>query len=283
MSPVNSPANFDFHCHSVVSDGLLPPAELARRAAANGVDLWALTDHDAIGGLPEAAAAAAECGMGFISGVEISIEWQGTPIHIVGLGFDPQAPALVSGLENLREGRVERARRMAEALAAIGIPGVFAGAMRYAGNPSLISRAHFARYLVEAGVAKDVPSVFQYYLTPGKPGYVDHRWATLEDAIGWIGAAGGVAVVAHPARYKVSNGELRRFLDAFKDTGGQGLEVVCGSHTPDHVLHFARLARHYGFHASRGSDFHGPGESYVDLGRLPGLPEDLKPIWRLVG
>jgi predicted metal-dependent phosphoesterase TrpH len=150
----------------------------------------------------------------------------------------------------------------------------------FATNPSLISRAHFARYLVSIGIARDVPVVFQSYLTPGKPGYVDHRWATLEEAIGWINAAGGVAVVAHPGRYKMSGGDMRRFLDDFKDTGGQGIEVTCGSHSPDHVMHFARLARHYAFHASRGSDFHGPQESYVDLGKLPQLPEDLKPVWR---
>ncbi len=171
---------------------------------------------------------------------------------------------------------------MGEALAAIGIPGVYEGAVCFATNPSLISRAHFARYMVSIGIARDVSSLFQSYLTPGKPGYVDHRWATLEEAIGWINAAGGVATVAHPGRYKMSGGDMRRFLDDFKDTGGQGIEVTCGSHSPDHVMHFARLARHYAFHASRGSDFHGPQESYVDLGKLPQLPEDLKPVWRLI-
>lgn len=280
--PVN-PANFDFHCHSVVSDGLLPPSVVAGRAAANGVDLWALTDHDDLGGLTEARATAEQLGMGFVNGVEISIEWKAIPIHIVGLGFDAVHPALSGGLAALREGRIERARRMGEALAAIGIPGVFEGALTYATNPSLISRAHFARYMVSIGIARDLPGIFQHYLTPGKPGYVDHRWVTLEEAIGWIKAAGGVAVVAHPGRYKtMSNGDQRRFLDDFKDLGGQGIEVTCGSHSPDHVLHFARLARHYAFHASRGSDFHAPEESYVDLGKLPPLPEDLKPVWRLL-
>ena len=277
-----TPVNFDFHCHSVVSDGTLAPAVLAQRAAGNGVDLWALTDHDDLGGLAMAKAAADEAGIGFVTGVEISIEWRAVPIHILGLGFDAAHPVLCEGLEGLRLGRLERARRMADALAAIQIPGVFEGALRYAGNPNLISRAHFARYLVEIGIAKDVPSVFQHYLTPGKPGYVDHRWASLADAVGWITAAGGVAVVAHPGRYRMSGGDMRRFLDDFKAVGGQGIEVVCGSHSADHVLHFARLARHYAFHASRGSDFHGPEESYVDLGRLSQLPEDLKPIWRLV-
>jgi 3',5'-nucleoside bisphosphate phosphatase len=277
-----TPANFDFHCHSAVSDGLLPPAEVARRAATNGVDLWALTDHDDLGGLAAAGAAAAEAGMDFVPGVEISIEWKGVPIHIVGLGFDPAHPALSGGLDDLRIGRVERAKRMGDAMAAIGIPGVYEGALCFVTNPSLISRAHFARYLVSIGIARDIPGVFQHYLTPGKPGYVDHRWATLQDAIGWIAAAGGVPVVAHPGRYKMSGAQMRQFLDDFKDLGGQSIEVTCGSHSPDHVMHFARLARHYAFHASRGSDFHGPEESYVDLGKLPQLPEDLKPVWRLV-
>ncbi len=277
-----TPTNFDFHSHSVVSDGLLPPQDVARRAAANGVDLWALTDHDDLGGLAVARQAAEEAGMAFENGVEISIEWQGVPIHIVGLGFDAAHPVLSDSLNELRMGRIERAKRMGEAMAAIGIPGVYEGALCFATNPSLISRAHFARYMVSIGIARDVPGVFQHYLTPGKPGYVDHRWATLADAIRWITTAGGVAVVAHPGRYKMSGGDMRRFLDDFKDLGGQGLEVTCGSHSPDNVMHFARLARHYALYASRGSDFHGPEESYVDLGKLPQLPEDLKPVWRLI-
>ena len=277
-----NPVNFDFHCHSSVSDGFLSPAELAARAAGNGVDCWALTDHDDLGGLAEAAQAAQAVGLNFVSGVEISIEWRETPIHVVGLGFDPLHPALMDGLETLRSGRLERARRMGDALAAIGIPGVFEGAMTYVTNLNLISRAHFARYLVSIGIARDTSSVFQHYLAPGKPGYVDHRWASLGDALGWIRAAGGVAVVAHPGRYKMSGGDMRKFLDEFKDCGGQAIEVASGSHSPDHVLHFARLARHYAFHASRGSDFHGPEESYVDLGRVMPLPLDLKPVWRLI-
>ncbi len=275
--------NFDFHSHSTTSDGLLPPAEVARRAAANGVDCWALSDHDDLGGLDEAEATAVELGMRFVPGVEISIEWKSTPIHVLGFGFDRHHPALTEGLMSLRSGRIERAHRMSEALEAINIPNVFEGALRYAGNPNLVSRAHFARYLVEIGIAKDTSSVFQHYLTPGKPGYVDHRWATLEEALTWINAAGGVAVVAHPGRYKsLSNKEMMNFLGDFKDMGGKGIEVVSGSHSPSHLLHFARLTRYFDLHASRGSDFHGPTESYVELGQLPHLPLDLKPIWRLV-
>jgi len=252
------------------------------RAAGLGVSHLALTDHDDIDGLSEAAAAAAPLDLTLINGVEISIEWKGTPIHMVGLGFDRHHAGLLAGLDSVRSGRVERAKRMGEAFAAIGIPGVFEGAMSYAGNPLLISRAHFARHLVASGLFKEPRQVFDHYLVPGKPGYVEHRWASLEDALGWIHAAGGVAVVAHPGRYKISNGDMRRFLSEFKDLGGDAVEVVCGSHSPDHVLHFARLVRHFGLHASRGSDFHGPKESYVDLGCLPQLPEDLKPVWRLL-
>lgn len=273
-----SDLNWDFHCHSTASDGLLPAAEVARRAAGNGVQLLALTDHDDLAGLAPARAVADELGMGFVNGVEVSIEWEGTSFHVVGLGFDAEHPVLNEGLASIRAGRMDRARRMAEALDAIAIRGALEGAMAFAENPHLISRAHFARYLVQIGLCKDVHSVFENYLTPGKPGYVDHCWATLEDAVAWIRAAGGVAVVAHPGRYKISNGALRRFLGEFKDAGGEGIEVVTGSHSPDQVHHFARLARHYGFLASRGSDFHGPQESYTDLGRLAALPDDLTPL-----
>ena len=274
--------NWDFHCHSSISDGLLPPAQVVARAAANGVDLLALTDHDAIDGLAEAEVAAREAGIGLMPGVEISIEWQGTPIHIVGLRIDAACPSLVEGLAALREGRIERARRMAVALEKVGIPGAFEGALRYAANPSLVSRAHFARYLVERGVCDEVKRVFDRYLVPGKPGYVEHQWATLADATEWISAAGGIAVVAHPARYKLNNGAVRRFLEEFAAHGGQAIEVVCGSHTPDNVRQFARLATDLGLYASRGSDFHGPAESIVDLGRMSELPEGQRPVLELL-
>ncbi|MDR1887938.1 MAG: PHP domain-containing protein [Zoogloeaceae bacterium] len=279
---MSSPVNFDFHCHSAISDGILSPSQVVAWAAGLGVSHLALTDHDDISGLAEARQAAEDAGIVFVNGVEISIEWREIPIHVVGLGFDVEHPGLLAGLESLRGGRVERARRMGEAFAAIGIPGVFEGAMRYAANPQLISRAHFARYLVEIGLFKETSRVFDHYLKPGKPGYVEHRWASLADALGWIQAAGGVAVVAHPGRYKMSSGEMRRFLEDFKDKGGRALEVVCGSHTPEHARHFARLARQFDFYASRGSDFHDPDERYVNSGPLAPLPEDLKPVWRLL-
>lgn len=274
--------NWDFHCHSSVSDGLLPPAQLVARAAANGVDLLALTDHDAIDGLDEADAAAQANGLRLMPGVEISIEWKGTPIHIVGLGIDRKSEVLANGLEALRSGRIDRARRMSAELEKVGITGAFDGALRYAQNPALVSRAHFARYLVERGVCDEVKRVFDRYLVPGKPGYVEHQWATLADATDWIAAAGGVAVVAHPARYKLNMRQIRDFLADFVAHGGQGIEVVCGSHTPDNVRQFAQLANDFGLYASRGSDFHGPAESVVDLGRMSELPTGSRPVLDLL-
>ncbi len=271
--------NVDLHCHSTASDGLLAPAEVARRAAANGVELLALTDHDDIAGLAAAGETASAMGMAFVSGVEVSIEWEGVQIHVVGLNFDPDNRVLNDGLAGIRSGRVDRARRMSAELEKIGIAGAYEGAMRYAENPSLISRAHFARYLVEAKVCRDVRSVFDHYLVPGRPGYVDHRWASAQDCVSWIHSAGGLAVLAHPARYKLSSGALRRFLGEFRDLGGDAIEVVSGSHSLDDVGVFGRIAREFGFMASRGSDFHGPQESYVDLGMLGYLPDGLKPVW----
>jgi predicted metal-dependent phosphoesterase TrpH len=278
LSPV---LNCDLHCHSTASDGLLPADEVVRRAAANGVDRLALTDHDDLGGLLAARAAADEVGMLFTNGVEISIEWEGLQIHILGLAFNVDDAQLNTGLATIRSGRLDRAQRMSADLEKIGVCNTFAGAMHFAKNPSLISRAHFARYLVASGVCKDVRSVFESYLVPGRPGYVDHRWATLADSIGWVCGAGGIAAVAHPGRYKLSNRDMRRFLAEFKDLGGQAIEVMSGSHSQENVGTFARLANEYGFLASRGSDFHGPGESYVDLGKLPPLPDGLKPVWEL--
>lgn len=270
----------DLHCHSTVSDGLLPPAEVARRAADRGIELWALTDHDEVAGLAEARAVAEERGVRFLDGSEISISWRDdASFHVVGLGIDPAHPALGAGLKAIRDGRDGRAHHIAAELEKIGIHGAYEGAARHAEKASLIGRAHFARFLVERKISPDVKSVFDHYLAKGKPGYVPHEWATLEDALRWIGGAGGVAVLAHPLRYRVSRDELRTFLGEFKDRGGQGIEVACGAHTAEEVRECARLARHFGLKASVASDFHGPGESYADLGMTPPLPDDLVPIW----
>ena len=274
--------NADLHCHSVVSDGTLTPEELAARAAANGVELWALTDHDEVGGQERAAAAAKACGIRYVCGVEVSVTFLNQTVHIVGLGVDPENTALRAGLTATRGGRTARARDMAAELARVGIPGVFEGALKYVGNPELISRSHFARYLVEAGICPDTNSVFRKYLAQGKPGYVPHRWASLGDAVGWITGAGGVAVIAHPARYKFSANEEFALFTEFKGHGGAGVEVVTGSHTSAEYLTYGAAATDYGLAASRGSDFHSPNESHTDLGSLPYLPGTLTPVWELL-
>ncbi len=271
--------NADLHCHSTASDGTLQPREVVRRAHANGVDLLALTDHDELLGLPEAAGAAAELGLRFVPGVEISVSWLDQTLHVVGLGIDPSNEALIAGLAQVRGGRDGRAERIAAELDRIGIRGALAGALRYADNPALVSRAHFARYLVEIGISKNVHDVFLHYLARGKPGYVEHVWATLEEAMGWIKGAGGLAVIAHPGRYRLSQAEMDILFDRFRDLGGDAIEVSCGAHDGGQVLAFARLARKFGLMASRASDFHGPEDSPIDLGRAPPLPPDLTPVW----
>ncbi|MGE4240586.1 3',5'-nucleoside bisphosphate phosphatase [Ramlibacter sp.] len=274
--------NADLHCHSVVSDGTLVPEDLAARAAANGVELWALTDHDEIGGQHRAAAAARANGMKYLTGTEISVTFAGETVHIVGLGFDPDDEDMQRGLVRTRGGRGARALEIAEGLAKVGIQGAYEGALKYVGNPELISRTHFGRYLVEAGVCKDTNEVFRHYLTDGKPGFVPHRWASLGDAVRWIADAGGLAVIAHPARYKFTANEEYALFSEFKAHGGRGVEVVTGSHTPAEYVKYADVAKEFGLAASRGSDFHSPDESHTDLGQLPYLPGELTPVWELL-
>ena len=274
--------NADLHCHSVVSDGTLTPEALAERAASHGVELWALTDHDEIGGQARAAAAAKAVGMRYVTGVEISVTFLGKTVHIVGLGMDTDNADLCEGLERTRGGRRLRAQDMADGLAKVGIKGAFEGALQYVSNPDLISRTHFARHLVETGVCKDTNEVFRKYLTEGKPGFVEHRWASLKDAVGWITGAGGMAVVAHPARYKFTPNEEFALFTEFKGHGGRGVEVVTGSHSAAEYVTYAAAAQEFGLAASRGSDFHSPLESHTELGALPYLPGGLTPVWELL-
>jgi predicted metal-dependent phosphoesterase TrpH len=271
--------NADLHCHSNVSDGTLTPMAVAARAKENGVDLWALTDHDEINGIAEARAAAAALDLPYVAGVEISITWANHTIHIVGLQIDETDPQLVQGLATTRGGRERRAHEMAAQLATVGIPDAFEGALKHVGNPDLISRTHFARYLVEIGRCADTSEVFRNFLTEGHPGYVPHRWASLAQAVQWIRGAGGVAVVAHPGRYQLSDLAFDAFFSEFKQLGGAAIEVMTGSHTPDQYDYYAKLATRYGFLASRGSDFHSPAESRIDLGALPPLPDSVTPVW----
>ena len=274
--------NADLHCHSVVSDGTLTPEILAQRAKTNGVELWALTDHDEIGGQKRALDAARAQGLKYLTGTEISVTFANETVHIVGLGFDADNAAMVQGLRATRGGRGQRAMEMSYGLAKVGIRDAYEGALKFVGNPELISRTHFARFLVESGVCSETNEVFRKYLTEGKPGYVPHRWASLKDAVSWITGAKGMAIIAHPARYKFTPNEEYALFTEFIAHGGRGVEVVTGSHSAAEYVKYADTAKEFGLAASRGSDFHSPEESRTDLGTLPFLPGQLTPVWELL-
>ena len=270
---------YDLHCHSTRSDGLLAPADVIRRAAERGVDVIALTDHDEVVGLADAREAAREASIQFIDGAELSVTWQGDTVHVVALGIDPQNTDLAEGLAAVRSGRDVRARRIGDALGQAGIPNAFDGALEYVTSERLISRTHFARFLIDTGYVRDMKDAFKRFLTTGKPGYVPHAWASLSQAVAWIHGAGGQAVIAHPGRYKLTPSRMRELVAEFRDLGGDALEVVSPSHTPAQYTEFAALARAFGLKASCGTDFHGPGESRLDFGDLPPLPPGVDPVW----
>ncbi len=275
--------NADLHSHSSWSDGVLSPAELVRRAHGAGVELFALTDHDEVGGVPEAAAEASRLGMPFVAGVEISVTWAGKTLHVVGLGVDVDHAGLRAGLASIRAGRDARAREMAQRLERLGVPGAYEGALTHVSNPALLSRTHFARHLVASGVCAHMDEVFRRFLGEGAPANVPHAWARLSDALGWIRDSGGVPVLAHPGRYRLDALLRDTLIDEFREGGGEAIEVVTGSHTRDQYREYARLALRSGLLGSRGSDFHAPGESRVDLGKLPPLPDGVEPVWTKVG
>ena len=269
---------YDLHSHSTASDGTLSPTALVERALAQGVDVLALTDHDVLGGLAEAAVAAKKSGVTLISGVEISVTWASRVLHIVALGIDPQNPVLVKGLEFLRAQREWRAEEIGQRLARAGIAGAAEGARRLAGG-QIVSRTHFARFLVEQGVVRDFQAAFRRYLKEGRPGYVRCDWVALDEALSWISASGGQAVIAHPARYNLSRTKLQVLVDEFKSGGGCALEVVTSSHNPAEVRQMAQLANDHGLFSSVGSDFHTPEQSWAELGRVAPLPSGCTPIW----
>ena len=272
----------DLHTHSSASDGSLSPAALVQRAAARGVEVMALTDHDTVAGIGAAAAAARRCGLGLVPGVEISVTWGGRTVHIVGLDLDPGCPVLVQGLDRLLAHREARAREIGRLLEAAGWSGALEGARAHA-QGVLIGRTHFARFLVERGAAENLRGVFKRFLVKGKPGHVAGQWASLEDAVGWIRAAGGQAVIAHPARYGFTRAKMRRLIAEFRAHGGRAIEVVSGSHSRDDYFVYARIAREHGLYASAGSDYHGPDSPWIELGRLPPLPDGCRPLWSLPG
>jgi predicted metal-dependent phosphoesterase TrpH len=269
---------YDLHSHSTASDGIVSPTELVRHAAAQGVDVLALTDHDVTTGLAEAELAAGAAGVSLVPGVEISVTWGHQLLHIIGLGIDPGNDELQRGLAGLRDFRVWRAEEIGLRLEKRGIEGAYAGARELSKGAS-IGRTHFARFLVAQGKARDLQDAFDRYLKRGKPGYVPGQWAALHEAVGWIRAAGGQAVIAHPARYTLSAGRFRDLLVEFQEAGGAALEVISGSHPHGATPALANYAQRFGLLASVGSDYHGPGQSYNELGRLPALPAGCVPVW----
>ena len=271
--------NVDLHCHSTYSDGTLAPDALAQLARQGGVDLWALTDHDEIAGQSEACKAAHAQGIDYLTGVEISASFAGHTIHVVGLGFDTRNTTLRDGLHSLRHSRGPRAEEMGKALERAGIPGAYEGALQYAGNPDLVSRTHFARFLMEQGICQSMHEVFSRFLVEGKPGFVPQKWASVQEAVTWVVQAGGVAVIAHPAAYALDHMLEDALLQTFKDSGGVGIEVVCGGHNAAETARYAEVAAHYGLLASRGSDFHSPQESRWSLGSMGPLPHRLHGVW----
>ena len=270
---------YDLHTHSLRSDGTLAPADLVARAHAAGVEVLALTDHDVTDGFAEARAAAERLGITLVAGVEISVSWQGQTLHIVGLNIDVADASLQHGLARLREFRQWRAEEIGRRLAKKRIEGAYEGARRLA-KGTIVSRTHFARFLAERGFVRSPQQAFKQFLSSGRPGHVPGQWATLEEAVRWIRAGGGQAVIAHPARYKLSSGKLQRLFGEFRECGGEAIEVISGSHAPEANRHFAGLAREQNFFASAGSDFHGPAKTWMDLGKLPPLPEGCIPVWR---
>lgn len=269
---------YDLHCHSTASDGSLTPTELVELACRNNVDVLALTDHDVTHGLHEAWQQARENDLEFIPGIEISVSWRHQTIHIVGLGIDPDNPVLLQGLDSILDFRQSRAEKIAERLEKAGIAGALEGAEKFAGG-EILSRTHFAHFLVEQGYARDIKQVFKKYLVRNKPGYVPGQWAELEDALNWIKAAGGIAVLAHPARYSISTGRLKEFIAEFKELGGVAIEVVSGSHSQEEVFRMGELAKYFGISASSGSDYHGPNNAYRELGYLHQMPSQCQPVW----
>ena len=274
---------YDLHSHTIYSDGSLTPEALVALAKEHKVDVLALTDHDTTAGIALAAKAAMDVGIGFMPGVEISALWKGSagyqPIHILGLGIDPANEALQVGLKNQEAMRIDRAKAMGEELAKKGIEGVYEQAKALAGD-KIVGRAHFAQVLVQQGYAKDVKHVFKHYLAGGKPGFVPTKWAAYDEVITWIQGAGGQAVLAHPARYKLTTAKLKHLLKDFKAAGGDGLEVVTSNHDPKETQQMANLAVQFDLKASSGSDFHGPHMPWAVLGRLAPIPKGCTPIWQ---
>ena len=269
---------YDLHTHTTASDGKYNPGELIELADSAGINVLSITDHDSISGLAEARQAAQQKNISLVSGVELSVRWCNKNFHVVGLNINVDDQSLTSSLDEHKQLREIRAIQIGEKLDKCGIPGIYSGAKQLAGNEA-ITRNHFARILVARGYAKNIKDVFKKYLVKNKPGYVKTRWMDMENGVRLINQSGGTAVLAHQLRYKLSGSWLNKLLDAFKHVGGQGIEIVTGTSTPDEIQLTADYARKYDLYGSVGSDFH--GHELIDnrLGKLEKLPDDILPIW----
>lgn len=273
---------YDFHCHSTVSDGVLSPTELVQRAHEQDVTVLALTDHDTTAGYDEALAAASKAGIKLIAGIELSAGWHGKTFHIVGLGINPGNPALLEATRHLQVIRQERAEQIAAKLEKKRIPGALAAVTKAAGD-SMVTRTHFADFLVSQNHVSSQQEAFDRYLAKGKSAYVATVWPELDLAVNWIIQSGGIAVLAHPLRYKLTANWMKRLLTSFKQAGGQGIEVITGRCNADEIKLAGTLANSFELAGSVGSDFHNPANPWVELGRLAPLPENVKPVWELFG
>jgi len=272
------PSNIDLHTHSNMSDGTLSPTELVQRAHNKRVKTLALTDHDSTNGLLEARKAAQPLGINLIDGVEVSVTWEKKTIHIVGLNIDPSYEPLKKGLLKLQNTRRERAQQIGVRLKKIGIPDAYEASKTMAGE-GMITRTHFARYILQMDRASSMQNAFDRYLGQGRPGFVHTTWVDMGEAINWIVGAGGNAVIAHPLRYKLTGSWMRRLLSSFKDVGGQAIEVVCGNSNPNNIRDSANYANRFDLAGSVGSDFHSPGRVWIELGKFANLPTTVKPLW----
>jgi predicted metal-dependent phosphoesterase TrpH len=272
-------AGIDLHTHSSCSDGSLTPGELVERAAAAGVRVLALTDHDTLAGVAEARAAAERLGVRLVPGVELSACWRHQSIHVLGLWIDPDSAAFKTALAGQAERRRARMRRMCTALGKMRLPGDDLLAAVEA-HPGIPTRSHLAAALVQQGYVRDIQEAFRKYLARGRPAHVAADWPALEEIVGWVREAGGVACLAHPARYPLSSGGRKRLAADFAAAGGTALEVVSGGNGAQNAPACAALALAFGLRGSVGSDFHGPQLAWNPLGRLAKLPAGIDPVWR---
>lgn len=273
-------SSIDLHAHSTASDGELTPAELVQLAVNSHIKTLALTDHDSVAGLAEAQSAAKKQGLKLINGIELSTRWDNKTIHIVGLNINANNKAMIEATVHLNQLREERAINIEKKLAKVGIEDAYENAKQLAGDGT-VTRQHFARYLISIGKAKDFNDVFKRYLVKGKPGYVAVNWPELDETIEKINSAGGIAVIAHPLRYKITATKLRKLIAEFKELGGAGIEVVTGNNNVNEITTVSNYAKRYDIAASLGSDYHNDKSPWAKLGNLTSLPQGLTPVWEL--